>query len=260
MKNQFKAMLALCIIVTGSVARSETTPVSTNTAASATNAAVPKIQFADLLYDFGRVASGTLVKHDFIFTNVGNATLEVTAVNPGCGCTTIGEWTHKVEPGKTGVIPIQFNSSGYNATVTKIPSISCNDPGEPNVTLQLHGTVFNPVVITPPFLSLTPDSAGNATGTVHIVSNEDEPLTLSKPTSLLRTFTAELTTNTPGKDFTLTIKTVPPLDASTTQGLISMHSSSTNVPDVNVLASVVMPAPAVPAPTNVSIRVTPPAK
>src|SRR5213594_2894703 len=36
----------------------------------------PKIQFEQTVYDFGKVNSGELVKHSFVFTNVGTATLE----------------------------------------------------------------------------------------------------------------------------------------------------------------------------------------
>src|SRR5712675_3135449 len=71
-----------------------------------------RIAFAATDFNFGKVDSGSLVKHDFVFTNTGDQVLEVTAVRPGCGCTTAGEWDTKVEPGQTGTIPIQFNSSG----------------------------------------------------------------------------------------------------------------------------------------------------
>ena len=42
-----------------------------------------KIQFADPVYDFGKVSSGEVVKHEFVFTNIGTATLEIKDVRPG---------------------------------------------------------------------------------------------------------------------------------------------------------------------------------
>ena len=71
-------------------------------------AAGPKIQFADIVYDFGKVNSGAPVKHTFVFTNIGTATLQILDVHPGCGCTTAGTWDKQVEPGKTGSIPLEF--------------------------------------------------------------------------------------------------------------------------------------------------------
>src|SRR5215831_12803038 len=78
-------------------------------AAPATNAGGGKIQFEMPNYDFGKSKAGDPVKYTFVFTNIGTETLEIKNVRPGCGCTTAGEWTKKVEPGKTGTIPIQVN-------------------------------------------------------------------------------------------------------------------------------------------------------
>src|SRR5690349_7331106 len=50
----------------------------------------PKAQFAVPVYDFGRVQAGDVVKYTFIFTNTGDQTLEVSHVQPSCGCTTAG--------------------------------------------------------------------------------------------------------------------------------------------------------------------------
>src|SRR5206468_6603052 len=58
----------------------------------------PKIQFAEIVYDFGKVSSGEVVKHTFVFTNIGTAKLEIKDVRPGCGCTTAGTWDKEVEP------------------------------------------------------------------------------------------------------------------------------------------------------------------
>src|SRR2546425_5861545 len=52
----------------------------------------PKIQFASTEFDFGKVEAGFAVKHDFLFTNIGRATLEIRDVRPGCGCTAAGKW------------------------------------------------------------------------------------------------------------------------------------------------------------------------
>ena len=83
-------------------------------AAASTNALGPRIQFATPVYDFGRVKAGEPVKYTYVFTNTGDRLLIINSVQPGCGCTTAGEWTKQVEPGKTGSIPIQFNTAGYN--------------------------------------------------------------------------------------------------------------------------------------------------
>jgi hypothetical protein len=44
---------------------------------------VPGIAFGEPTYDFGRVRSGTDVKHEFEFTNTGTGPLEILLVKPG---------------------------------------------------------------------------------------------------------------------------------------------------------------------------------
>ena len=44
---------------------------------------VPAIQFDTPTYDFGRIRSGTEIRHDFWFTNTGTGPLEILAVKPG---------------------------------------------------------------------------------------------------------------------------------------------------------------------------------
>src|SRR5437899_6300717 len=118
-------------------------PAAPPTPAAATpeTAGGPKIALATNAYDFGRVSAGDPVKYTFVFTNIGNQLLEVTHVQPQCGCTTAGDWTHKVEPGQAGTIPLQFNSANYNGPVTKNITVTCNDKSQATFTLQLKGTI-----------------------------------------------------------------------------------------------------------------------
>src|ERR1700690_2625078 len=60
----------------------------------------PMIQFESTMFDFGKVSVGEKVRHTYMLTNTGTETLLITNVHPGCHCTTAGDWTHKVEPGK----------------------------------------------------------------------------------------------------------------------------------------------------------------
>src|SRR2546426_11032047 len=73
----------------------------------------PHIDFAETSFDFQKVFPTDKPVHEFIFTNSGDAMLEISDVKPGCGCTTAGTWDHQVEPGKTGKIPLQFNPANF---------------------------------------------------------------------------------------------------------------------------------------------------
>jgi hypothetical protein len=247
-------------------------PLLTATAAvaSAVGPSGPKIQFATPTYDFGKVKGGDAVKYVYIFTNVGGTTLQVSNVQASCGCTTAGEWTRQVEPGKTGSIPVQFNSGGFSGQIGKSITVTCNDTNQRVVVLQLKGNVWKPIDVMPQMavLNVTAESPSTTT-TVRIVNNEEAPLTLSGPEVSNAAFAAELKTNQPGKQFELVIRTVPPLPAGNVQGQFTLKTSSTNLPVINVSAwanvqPVVVAVPAQialpaaplagPMPSTVSIR------
>ena len=199
-----------------------------------------------------------MVKCTFMFTNVGNQVLEVTNVQASCGCTTAGDWSRKVEPGQTGTIPIQFNGANFSGQVAKSITVTCNDPTQPTVGLQITANIWKPIQVTPQYavLNVTAEAQSNAT-TVRIVSNEQEPLTLSAPENSNPAFAVELKTNQPGKEFELTVRTVPPLPPGNRQGQITLKTSSTNMPVINVNAwANVQPMVAV-MPSQISLPAAP---
>lgn len=200
-----------------------------------------KIAFETPTYEFGKAKSGEPIKHTFIFTNIGCETLEINNVRPGCGCTTAGEWTKKVEPGKTGNIPIQVNTANFNGPIMKNVSVDSNDKSAPTTVLYLKGTIWKPVDLNPQFamINVPPDTQSGST-VLRIVNNMEEPLTLSAPEVNNPGFTATLKTNQPGKEYELVVSTVPGLKTGYTQSQITLKTSSTTVPTLtaNVGANV----------------------
>ena len=204
-------------------------PVVSQTPAALPGTDNPKIQFASTVYDFEKVRSGDPVKYTFIFTNVGTGTLHINGVQPQCGCTAAGEWTKQVEPGNTGEIPIQFNTSSYHGQVFKTITVSCNDKLQPAVILQLKGNIWKPIDYIPPYtvMNILPDMA-SASASVKIVNNLEEPLDVWGPECAYKGFETQLITNKPGKEYQLTIKATPPLAAGTLSGKVGLSCSMTN--------------------------------
>src|SRR5579859_2168118 len=147
------ALLAALPALAAEPAPSATAAASTGPPVGAEPAPDPHIAFDQTSYDFGKVETGELVKHTFYFTNTGNQLLEVRDVRPSCGCTTAGAWDKQVEPGKSGIIPVQFNSIGYGGAVHKTVTVVCNDPANSNAVLNVTGTVWRPVDVLPAFAS-----------------------------------------------------------------------------------------------------------
>jgi len=222
-----------------SLGAAETTPSSAGTSATRSG---PIIQFDATTFDFGKVSSGAMVKHDFVFTNIGNATLENSDVHPGCGCTTAGDWDRQVAPGKTGKIPLQFNSSGYGGGVTKSTTVTCNDPAQSNIVLQLTGTIWKPIDVSPSMAIFNVSSEApmltNEMRSVRIVNNTEQDITLSDLQCTNATFRAELKTVRPGKEFELQVTAVPPFNGSYVLAPITLKSSSAQMPLISLNAYV----------------------
>jgi hypothetical protein len=193
-----------------------------------------RILFQNPIYDFGRINAGEPVKATFVFTNVGDETLVISAVQPSCGCTTAGEWTRQAEPGHGGTIPVQFTSTGFGGPVSKLVTVVSNDKQHPTTTLQIKGTIWKAIDVIPQYavLNVLPDTPG-ATSVLNITNNTEQPLTLSAPEVNNPAFTVELRTNEAGRSFQLAVSTSAN-KVGTAQGQVTMRTSSTNMPVLTV--------------------------
>ncbi len=230
-------VLAASVLIVGTaLVGAQQTSAPPVAAAAFTNALGPRIQFATPVYDFGRVRSGEHVKYTYVFTNTGDRMLIINSVQPGCHCTTAGEWTKQVEPGKTGGIPIQFDTTGVPGMVVRQITVACNISNQPPLMfLQIKGTVYKPIDVNPPWAVLTiPPDVETASVVVAITNNTEEPLFLRAPHSNNRMFSAQLVTNQPGRAYQLKISTVPPLGLGSIQGQIVVNTSWTNPPTIPV--------------------------
>lgn len=201
--------------------------------ASASAGAKPAVQFEKLIHDFGRVTDTHALRHDFIITNTGTALLEITDVRPGCpSCTTALPWDRRVEPGKTGKIPIEFRPKGFSGTVSKSITVTCNDPLRNTHIIQVQATVWKPIDVTPAYVFFVgvEGEVTNDTRSVRIVSNLEEPITLAPPESNNPNFKPALKTVKPGKEFELQIAYASGGTSGPPQGIVSLKTSTTNMP------------------------------
>jgi len=197
----------------------------------------PKIVFQTPSFDFGKARTGDTLKHTFIYTNTGDAVLEVSNVRPGCGCTTAGEWTKKVEPGKTGMIPIQvaINANWPAGPIVKVVNVDSNDRSQPSVQLQVKGNVWKPIDLNPAYAILNiPADLPSASTVVRITSNLEEPIKLETPHVTNPVYTLALKETKPGKEFEMTVTAHAPITNG--QGTITIKTSSTNSPEISLTA------------------------
>ncbi|RYF91820.1 MAG: DUF1573 domain-containing protein [Chitinophagaceae bacterium] len=86
-------------------------------------------------YDFGKIAQGKPVTHEFVVTNSGKTAWKLDHVQAGCGCTTpVWDREQSIEPGASAKITVGFNAAAvgpfskpvtitYNGSQTKVFNI-----------------------------------------------------------------------------------------------------------------------------------------
>ena len=86
----------------------------------------PVMKFDDTLHEFGTIHQGESVSHEFSFTNMGKTALIITGAVGSCGCT-VPEYPHDpIQPGKSGIMKVTFNSAGKQGHQEKSVTISTN--------------------------------------------------------------------------------------------------------------------------------------
>lgn len=100
-----------------------------------------KIEFEELVWDFGEITEGDIVSKKFKFTNTGTSPLQIKATSATCGCTTPSFPFLDIDPGDSNVIGVTYNSVGKDGHQT--PEITVESNTTPKVTvLKLTGTVI----------------------------------------------------------------------------------------------------------------------
>lgn len=105
-------------------------------------AVADSIIFDKLEYDYGTIEKGSDGNCEFTFTNKGQKPLVLSNVRASCGCT-VPTWPKEpVNPGKTGVIKVRYNTAragSFNKSIT-VNSNAANS----TVRLRIKGKVVVP--------------------------------------------------------------------------------------------------------------------
>lgn len=94
---------------------------------------------ADISHNFGRLASGAIVKHSFLLKNTADSTLEITAVKTSCRCSVVKEFPKLLMPGSSTELSVEMNTSRKSGPV--IEHILVTWSNGRSTTLSLTGYV-----------------------------------------------------------------------------------------------------------------------
>lgn len=115
-------------------------PVSANTPTDTIN--VAKMEFENTVLEFGEVDAGAVIEHTFKFKNTGKVPLIINDARSTCGCT-VPKWPKElIQPGKSGVIQVKFDTKNMRKKQRKPVIITANTyPSETKLYLEgfVHG-------------------------------------------------------------------------------------------------------------------------
>lgn len=211
-------------------------------------------------------AEGGLVDHVFKIKNGGKGPLEVADVKTSCGCTAAmlskdGATVEKGQKlvlagGETGDIKVTFNSKGYSGEARKTVTVYSNDPDTPQAPMMLIVNVKQEISVTPSpsvfFSGLLKDQAEQKV--VEVASATDAPLKITKAESSSPMFTATLKETEPGKKYTVTVATKPPLTEGSVSGVVTLETSNPKKPKVELQVNAYVIAEITPSPNQVVFK------
>lgn len=94
----------------------------------------PQAVVPEPIKDFEFVPQGEVIVHTFTIRNDGDEPLELTDVNPACGCTVV-DFDKSIAPGKTGKLATSVKTQDFSGPIAKAIAVFTNDPN--NAKLQL---------------------------------------------------------------------------------------------------------------------------
>jgi hypothetical protein len=85
-----------------------------------------EIRFEKTEHNLGNILQGEKVGYNFLFTNVGDASLVIMDASASCGCTVPRYSRKPIPPGGDGSVEVVFDSSGRMGRQTKTVTLKTN--------------------------------------------------------------------------------------------------------------------------------------
>lgn len=145
------AILTLCLLALPVAAVLADVPQASAPDKEALEKAGPKARVAEPVKDFGRVAKGSILEHDYVVENKGDADLKILRVAPACGCT-VAEYDKVIKPGEKGKVHAEIDTAVLGSRSRRVISVYTNDPEHPMVQLTFDAELI-------PYLEMHPGYA-----------------------------------------------------------------------------------------------------
>lgn len=194
-----------------------------------------QIETSERELDLGRVPVGKVVVHEFRYANRGDAALEIASVGVGCGCTVVGDWTRRVDPGGSGGVVVTFTVPETDGAFHKTLNVASNDPAHPQTVFAVKGVAWR-LFEAEPARVVFERVAGEPPGTpvkVRLHNRSGSPVDLSGVRSSLPGVKVTLAEKTRGMEYEVLVE---PQEGvfSTGGGQIMIGCGMKDVPQITV--------------------------
>ena len=169
---------------------------------AAESKAGPKIEFENLVYDFGKVGPRKKLNGEFKFTNVGDEPLKITSIEKCCGTVTELD-KDELNPGESGVLLIQCTSSRSDSKITKKLYVNSNDKTNPRTTLTMQAETVLRVDYMPKSLMLLPKIQNAGCPDITITSVDNKPFSIKEFDVTDRALTVDIDSSVESTEFVL---------------------------------------------------------
>ncbi len=141
----------------------------------------PVITFNKTHHDFGKIPGDKKVTYRFKVSNTGKAFLNITQLNPSCGCTSsnAGKWS--LAAGESTEIEIGFDPKTFRGAVRKSLQVVSDDPANPVSTLTFEAEVIHEITpSTTALFFLDVQRSQGRKGSLRLISGNGQPVVVTE--------------------------------------------------------------------------------
>ncbi len=143
----------------------------------------PRITFAKVVHNFGKIGPGTSNNCEFTFTNTGDAVLKITRTSATCGCTIPKLAKKEYAPGESGTLKVNYKTGLRAGSTSKKVYVHTNDLTNSKVKLTLKARIVVKVDYVPKRLNLSLKTEDANCPDIILTSVDDEAFSIKSITS-----------------------------------------------------------------------------
>lgn len=214
-----------------------------------TGEAEPRVEVPEDTYDFGKIESNSVVRHEFEIRNVGTAPLHLTKGDSSCRCTVLNFEQAQLGPGESLRITLEFDGKDYVGPVTQRATIFTNDLRRPQLTFTIKADVVRSIRVVPHEIVFTRlVRMQPAVGEAKIYIFRNQPVQIYQPELAYqdessRFFELDLTPLQEGElavepgakaGYRLLVRVKPGLPLGPFQQKIRLHTDQKDAPEIEI--------------------------